>query len=223
MVGLGKLFIGGYNMVEYEYVPKSEYLPVKEQLIELIEQVQREVSDFFIFDYDFIGSSSRNMITRQVNGNIGYDFDVNIHVGEGYNEYTPKEIRMIFMNALNRNLPFFSYKPAEDSTRVITIKVVNFQLSRIEHSCDFAIVRDLDDGDQQYIRFNKKQQSYYWEFQPEGYRHLDKKINTIKVNNLWNEVRYLYLYKKCNNTHPYKKSRSLFAETINEIYDRYFK
>lgn len=209
--------------MEFEYLPQSEYLPVKEQLIELIKKVQDDVRDSFTFFYDFVGSSSRNMITRQVNGNIGYDFDVNIHIRKVFDDYSEKDIRKIFINALNINSFPFNYHPAEDSTRVITIKAVDYEKARIIHSCDFAIVRDFPNGMQQYIRYNKKHQSYYWENQPLGYYLLDKKINIIKANYLWQDVRSLYLDKKCNNTNPNKKSRSLFAETINEIYRMYIK
>lgn len=92
----------------------------------------------------------------------------------------------------------------------------------ILHSCDFAVVYDCDDGSQQYIRFNKNQNSYYWEYQPDDYYQLKKRIPAIKGKGLWQEVRDLYLNKKCNKRNYNKKSRSLFAETINEIYELYF-
>ena len=65
-------------MREFEYVSRKEAAPHKENLINLIKAVQKELNPYFTFRFDFIGSSSRNMITREVNGNIGYDFDLNI-------------------------------------------------------------------------------------------------------------------------------------------------
>ena len=65
-------------MREFEYVSRKEAAPHKENLINLVKAVQKEVKPYFTFRFDFIGSSSRNMITREVNGNIGYDFDLNI-------------------------------------------------------------------------------------------------------------------------------------------------
>ena len=63
-------------MKHFEYVTKKEYGPIKEELIDLIRMVQDDVREHFTFRYDFIGSASRNMITREVGGNVGYDFDV---------------------------------------------------------------------------------------------------------------------------------------------------
>ncbi len=52
-------------MSDFKYVTKKEYQPVKNELIELINLVQDEVREYFTFRYDFIGSASRNMITRE--------------------------------------------------------------------------------------------------------------------------------------------------------------
>ena len=48
---------------------------------------------------------------------------------------------------------------------------------------------------------------------------LEDMVYKIQQNNMWNEVRELYLYKKNINTDSHKKSRSLYAETVKEIYD----
>lgn len=210
-------------MKEFEYVTKREYGPVKKELIELIRLVQDEVRDYFTFRYDFIGSASRNMITREVNGNVGYDFDVNIRVNDPEENYSAEKLKTILMNGFNKHSNKFKYDYAEDSSRVITIKVKDKKNSRILHSCDFAIVFDCSDGRQQYIRFNKSQNSYSWEYQPKGFYQLDERIEKIKKGGFWQEVKDLYLEKKCKNTDINKKSRSLFAETIKEVYERHFR
>ena len=104
----------------------------------------------------------------------------------------------------------------------MTIKVKDKNNSRIVHSCDFAVVFDCDDGRQQIIVFNKAQNSYDWAFQPLEYYQQAAKIKDIKDEGLWQEVRDLYLMNKCKNNDFKKKSRAIFAETINQIYDRYF-
>lgn len=209
-------------MKEFEYVSKREYGPVKEELIELIHLVQNEVREYFTFRYDFIGSASRNMITREVNGNVGYDFDVNIRVNDPDENYSAEDLKNILVNGFNKHSSKFKYDYAEDSSRVITIKVKDKKNSRILHSCDFAIVFDCGDGRQQYVRFNKNQQSYSWEYQPKGFYQLDERIDDIKEHGYWQEVRNLYLEKKCRNTDSNKKSRSIFAETVKEIHDKHF-
>ena len=213
-------------MKEFEYVTKREYGPVKEDLVELIHLVQDEVREHFTFRYDFIGSASRNMITREINGNVGYDFDVNIRVNDPDNNYSAKKIRNILKAAFDKHAKKFMYDDAEDSTRVITIKVKDRKNSKILHGCDFAVVNDYidEDGDehQEYIHFNKKQNTYEWQEQPEGYYMLLERIDDIKKYNLWQKVRDLYLEKKSKNTDLHKKSRSIFAETVKEVHDKYF-
>lgn len=55
--------------------------------------------------------------------------------------------------------------------------------------------------------------------QGKGYL-LSKKEKYIKKNKLTNELRKVYLDKKNLNTNPDKKSRVLYAEAINEIYNK---
>lgn len=207
-------------MYNFKYVDKAIWIPIRNDIEDILHKVQDLVRDKFTFSYRFIGSSSRNMITCDFNSNIGFDFDVNIYINDDDERYSAKEQKEIIMNALNRIAWQYGYSPCENSTRVITIKVKDRPLSRIVHSCDIAIVHDYTDGKgkngQEYIRFNKRQQTYTWVAQPKGY-NLEKKIKWLKKQLLWNDVRDIYLYKKNVNTDPDKHSRSLFAEAVNEV------
>lgn len=209
-------------MQDYEYVKKEEWQPVRDELYEIIHKLQDEVREYFTFQYHFVGSSKRNMITQDRNSNTGSDFDVNIEVNDPDEDYSAEEIRNILRNGLDRvtnpyGRSIFGYDYTEDSTRVLTIKVKDKANSRILHSCDFCVVNDCEDGRQQYIRYNKKQQSYSWEYQPKGYYELPEKIEWIKKNGLWQQVRDVYLDKKKMNTDKNKKSRSIFAETVHQV------
>ena len=209
-------------MQDCKYVKKEEWQPVRDELYEIIHKLQDEVREYFTFQYHFVGSSKRNMITCGRNSNTGFDFDVNIEVNDPDENYSAEEIRNILRNGLDRvtnpyGRSIFGYDYTEDSTRVLTIKVKDKANSRIIHSCDFCVVNDCEDGRQQYIRYNKKQQSYSWEYQPKGYYELPEKIEWIKKNGLWQQVRDVYLDKKKMNTDKNKKSRSIFAETVHQV------
>ena len=147
-------------MYHFEYVTKAEAAPVKKELIAIINAVQDLLRDHFTFRFDFIGSSARNMITQDVKSNIGFDFDVNIEVNYDGEEYTAKELREMLKAAFDRIVPSYGYSPAEQSTRVLTIKFKNTAHSKIVHSCDIAIVNNYTDDDgyerQEYIHFDKK-------------------------------------------------------------------
>lgn len=204
-------------MYHFKYVPRTKYLPLKKQIIELIKEVQNRVRDKFTFQFEFIGSTKRNMITEDVRSNIGFDFDVNLTVNNDKN-YTPKKIRTILRTALTNVSRKYGYDRCEDSTRVITIVNISTKNSSILHSCDFAIVKG-----NKYIRFDKKENAYVWASQPKDFINLDKKAKELrKDSEIWKVVKEKYLKKKNENNDHNKHSRSLYAETINEVYDKFY-
>lgn len=194
---------------------------MKQNLIQIISSAQDDLRKDFTFHYDFVGSAKRNMVTYDIRTNIGYDFDVNIHVNDDKCKFSAKGIKTKIMLALNKGAHRYGYDNAEDSTRVLTIKVKDKQNSKILHSCDFAIVNDYidDDGNerQEYIHFHKKQNRYSWQEQSYGYYLLDEKAEWIRDNGYTDEMRKLYLRKKNFNTDLNKHSRSIYAETVHEI------
>ena len=107
------------------------------------------------------------MITFDSTTNMDFDFDINIEINDPNEDYSASEIRQILINALNRVILQRGFNYVENNTRVLTIKKIDLLRSKIQYSCDIAIVN-----------------------------------------------------KKNYNTNKNKKSRSLFAETIKEIYDR---
>ena len=204
-------------MHDFRYVTKKQAQPIKDELYQILYMVQDLVRDNFTFSFTPIGSSSRNMITCDAKSNIGFDFDINIEVNDDNEDFEPKEIRTIIRTAIDRVAPRYGYKNCEDSTRVLTIKKVDTSHSRIIHSCDFAIVYNCGDGRQQYIRFNKDNNYYFWEYQGKGFVGLEKKMDWLKRENLWGDLQDYYIYKKNCNDNPDKRSRSIFAESINEM------
>ena len=207
-------------MHDFVYVTKAEAKPVKNELITIIRETQNIVRPYFTFQSRPVGSSSRNMITYDTKSNIGFDFDFDLAINDDDENYSPTEIRHIIKSAIDRIAPRYDYKHCEDSTRVLTIKKVNTFTCQISHSCDFALVYNCDDGRQQYIRFNKKNNNYTWEFQSSSFKNLDNKISWLKRNDYWGELQDYYIYKKNINDNPDKHSRSIFAESINEMYQK---
>ena len=212
-------------MHDFCYVSKKEAAPVKAELLDIIHEVQDAVRDDFTFQFTFIGSSSRNMITYDRKSNIGFDFDVNIEVNDYDENYEPKEIRTIIRKALDKVARQYGYDYCEDSTRVLTIKKKDRPNSRIIHSCDFAIINNCDGGRQQYIRYNKDHQTYTWEYQGSSFETLPDKINWLNKNGYWGDLRDYYIEKKNGNSNPQKHSRSIYAEAITEMCQKhgYFK
>lgn len=207
-------------MHDFVYVTKKSAKPIRDELYEIIHQVQDLVEDYFTFQFKPVGSSSMNMITYDTKSNIGFDFDFDLAINDDDENYSAEEIRNIMRNAIDRVAPKYGYKHCEDSTRVLTIKKVNTFTSQIIHSCDFAFVYNCKDGRQQCIRFNKKNGNYTWEFQGKGFKNLDNKIALLKQNGYWRELQDYYIDKKNRNNNPAKHSRSILSESINEIYQK---
>lgn len=208
-------------MNNFQYVTERQLSSARSNLIQIISSVHNLVRQDFTFQSRFVGSVERNMVTQDVKSNVGFDFDVDLRVNDDGCRYSAKEIKTKIMLALNQVACRYGYDNAEDSTRVITIKVKDRQNSKILHSCDFAIVNDYTDDAgnerQEYIHFNKKQKSYSWQEQPQGFYLLEEKADWIKDCGCWQEVMDLYLDKKNRNNNPYKHSRSIYAETIHEV------
>ena len=151
-------------MHNYEYVPQKQIKPIKKDVIELLKSVQDEVREHFTFHFDPVGSTSRNMVTWEPNRNTGFDLDYNITINYGWNKNKPYEIHKIFFNAFRKHMGKYNFSKIEESTSVITIKVVDRVNSKIEHSCDFAIVHRCDDGRVKYIKNDKKRKVINWEY-----------------------------------------------------------
>ena len=211
----------------FEYVPKSEYQPFKLEVDEILKSIQRDLREngILTFQFDLIGSAKRKLITRVENGNQGFDLDYNIVIQRIFNNRykNAKLLKQKFIDLFNKYFDD-SYDYSEDSTSVITIKKLNAQRNKVLCSVDFAIVNYYEDEEglerQEYIRFDKNTGNYSWALRKvaTNHRHVE---DLIKENNLWEDVKDLYLNNK--NKEPYKKSRIVYYQTLETIYRRNFQ
>ncbi len=165
-------------------------------LMEILSLVHDDLRKQYTFQHEPVGSYSRNMITYDAKSNIGFDFDINIYPNDEENCFTAKQIKLLFKQSLDKFAHRYGYDFAEDSTRVLTIKVK-----------------------EEYIHYNKKQNAYSWSEQSQGFYMLPERFQWIKGNGLKDELDALYIRKKNNNDDPNKHSRSLFAEAVNACYN----
>ena len=211
----------------FEYVPKSEYQHLRNYVENTIKKVQNEfrINNILTFQFNLIGSAKRKLITRVKNGNQGFDLDYNIVIQKVFDKdyENAKLLKQTFMNLFDKYFDN-SYDYSEDSTSVITIKKLNAQRNKIICSVDFAIISYYNDegGEekQEYIRFDKNTNSYFWALRKVATNHRYVE-NLIKENNLWEDVRNLYLENK--NKEPNKKSRIVYYQTLETIYRRNFQ
>ena len=117
-------------------------------------------------------------------------------------------------------------KVRADAVMGAVYTVIDKNSKRVRYSCDIALVYNYYDNEkrkmiQQYIRYNKPQNNFTWEYRGEDHYQLDNKIAWLKKNKLWNELRDCYLYNKDHNNDKNKHSRSIFAESINDVCNEY--
>lgn len=209
----------------FEFVSKSEYQPFKLEIDKILKLIQRDLrkNKILTFQSNLIGSGKRHLVTRIKNGNKGFDLDYNIVIQRIIdNRYkNPKLLKQTFIDLFNKYFDD-SYDYSEDSTSVITIKKLNAKRNKIICSVDFAIVHYYEDKNgserQEYICYDKNNQSYCWNLRKVATDHRYVE-NFIKENNLWQDLRDLYLENK--NKEPNKKSRIVYYQTLETIYRRY--
>lgn len=206
----------------YEFVKKKDYGPVKHRFEDEILPVAREVlrEMGYTFQSELMGSGSRKLVTRVIDGNKGFDFDYDFELQYYPEDADAKRIKQDFMNALNKASKPLGYKPCEDSTTVITFKMVDTTHSRIIHSFDIALTYSDEDG-KHYIRFDKDNRRYIWNLRKSGIC-LDDKISELR-NELGSQYHQAladkYLQLKNANTNPDRKSFILYAEAVCYLYN----
>ena len=56
----------------------------------ILKLVHRDLSKYYTFQTKVVGSYSRNMITKDMKGNVGFDFDFNIYPNDDENSFSAK-------------------------------------------------------------------------------------------------------------------------------------
>ena len=210
-------------MSKYEFVTKKEYSPIRLELEEIIKNVQNILRKDFTFQFKLVGSGNRHLITREINGNKGFDFDYNLILNKYYSN--PKYVKEKIIKAINQAIKGTKYDFAENSTTSITIKVKDTKNKKIEHSCDFAIVYYSETSEEKsfkYIQYDKIKNQYIWTIRQNS-NNIDDKLVWLRkhVNNYWSLIRENYLNLKNTNKDEHKHSFQLYYETINNLYNKY--
>lgn len=207
-----------YSFVE----DKRELKEIREVCEQIIKSIQSSwLKEYFTFQFNLIGSGGVKLVTR--NGSDGeYDLDYNLIIQKDKQNLfsNPKRIKEIFIEAFNDVNPNFGFKNAENSSSVITSKLVYD--NRLYFSFDVAILCEGYNGNYLKITQNKKTSQYYWS-EIKSSRNYKSKMNALKKLDVWNEVRNLYLSEK--NMHLSRQdeiaSFSVLLETLNELSSQY--
>ncbi len=205
------------NDTMYEYVGKTERDAVVELSDKLIKAVQKSVSNYFTFDIRLIGSGEKRLLTKNgVNGEFDLDYNLVLHKDKQGIISNQKKIKEIFLNSFNIFAPSYGFKSSQDSTSVITSKIV--RNGRLSFSIDIAILIEGNNGNYYKLIFDKLSGRYFWN-EIKKTKNYQSKYKKIKKNGDFVKFRSKYIYNKNrflrNNSDV--NSFSVFLETLNEF------
>lgn len=209
----------------YEYVEDKQFLKRAQNccsdIMKQLEESLREQgmnTQFFL-----VGSGARNMITQNGDGDIDFDYNLNIISCDDWKARSIKElIRKTFNKVMRQN----NLSEVEDSTSSLTTKLIYFNDEPdIEFKIDVCIVTEQDDN--WYRLINKKtgfmqNDEYIWNEAPHSKNCKAKADQIKKVPGWWEVVRKEYIEIKNHylryhdDNHP---SYICYVEAVNAVYN----
>lgn len=227
MSGMGEKEI----VIMYHYVEDKVFIKDMKYLCSnIINQLVQLINNDSVMKVKahLVGSGAKNLITQNSNEPIDLDYnlmiidsEININNCRGIKEYIRKQFNVI----LNKN----GWSDCMDSTSALTTEKRHFvKGNHTEFSIDLAIVYNNRDGWYRLIHrktgFSALDQ-YYWNKVPDS-KGLSDRVARIKDEHLWNEVIDEYLKKKnmyLRRLDYYHPSFNVYVETVNQVFDKYFK
>lgn len=215
----------------YHYIEDKEFLKrMKSLCSDIINQLVQSINSDSVMTVEahLVGSGAKNLITQNANEPIDLDYNLCVVKVFGINFNDGRTIKEHIKKHFNAVLQNNDLDDCQNSTSALSTNKIYFTKgNKTNFSIDLAIVREKNQGWERLIN-NKTGivafDQWYWNEAPNS-RGLVDKVCDIKDENLWPEVRELYLDKKnmylrrCDHNHP---SFIVYIETINEIYNKYF-
>ena len=210
----------------YHYIENKSFLKnmrrcASDIINQLVQKINKE--DFLMVKAQLVGSGAKNLETQ--NGNEPVDLDYNLNIidcSDINNCYAIKEyVRKEFNKILANN----GLGDCSDSKSVLTTG--QMRLDGEIFSIDLAIV--CENKNRWYRLIHNKTgiitcDSWIWN-ESKNSNDLTLKVRQLKEDNLWNELRDVYLDKKNmylrrnDYNHP---SFICYIEAVNEIYNHYY-
>lgn len=211
----------------YKYVKDKEFLKrAQAYCSSLVKELENELrgSEGINSQFFLVGSGGRNMVTQNENGDIDFDYNLNMISCQDWDAKSIKEtVRKSFNKIMRKN----GLDNVQDSTSSLT--TARFYLKdmpNIGFSIDVAIVKKSTNGLWERLIHQKTgytfNDSWIWNIAPNS-TQIKEKASIIKKSHLWGEVRETYLRKKNmylrrnDNNHS---SFNCYIESVNEVYDK---
>lgn len=204
---------------------------LKDTCNDIVNQLVQSINNASVMTVKacLVGSGAKNLITRNENESIDLDYNLCIVSTKSISILDCHEIKEYVRKQFNKVLSLNGWDDCQDSTSAFTTKERVFKKgNKTAFTIDNAITCEYHNNWQRLIHQKTGfviRDRYYWnEVQDSG--RLEEKVRVIKSENLWDEVRRIYLEKKnfylCRNDHTHP-SFVVYVEVVNQIYNKYFK
>lgn len=218
--------------IELVYLSKKDenILKAKNDFNKMIINLREMLPNGYSFYYRLVGSSKRNLVLVNNNGNRGFDCDYQIIISKHpyKDKITNKNKSQIykrikitdFKDCFDKIINNYGYDKVEDSTGALTIKNIDHENYKIINSFDVVL---LLDNCTNLIRTDKENKPHtYSKKLVSNSNDFSDKFKVIKGAKLWSELRDEYKELKEKNydvesNYDRKKSYSLLIEATNNV------
>lgn len=204
-----------------EYLGKRKLQPYKDEISQIIQDLQDELGNEWYFYYYLVGSGRRNMVLES---NEGFDLDYHLMLKKWTGGLDAKGIKMEMMRALDEVTPGH-LSNSKDSTHVITIKCI--ETGKLKYSYDLAI---MEKNESSVILKNEKHDGtngpYHFVQVPNSSSFFEK-FSMIIGPEMWRDLRDRYKEYKIKQHEVKKEDRiysfSLLQSATNDVLQKYNK
>lgn len=216
----------------YHWIEDKEFLGSMRSLCsgiinELVQSINND--DLLYVCAHMVGSGARHLETQNEREPI--DLDYNLSILKCYDLDINRDagtIKRYIQKMFDAVLERYNLQPCQDSTSALSTYRIHFTSgNQTEFKIDLAIVRETENGSWYRLIHDKtgfvSLDRWYWNEAPNS-RGLGRKVEWLKKNNYWVNVRKAYLEKKNlylrsrDQNHP---SFNCFIEAVNEVFYQY--
>ena len=215
----------------YNYISDKEFLKRMRSLCsDIINQLVQAINNDSVMTVKahLIGSGAKHLETQNANEPVDLDYNISILKIYEFDINNGRDIKEYVRKQFNAVLQANGWGDCQDSTSALSTEKRHFKKgNQTEFSMDVGIVIESDN--EWYRLIHEKTgfvsyDRYYWNKLPES-KGLTKRVDKLKKNHLWEDVRETYLNKKNlylrqrNYNHP---SFNVYIEAVNEVYFKHF-
>lgn len=216
----------------FHFIDDKDFLSnLRSTCADIVNQLKQEINraDTLEVDTYLVGSGARNLITQNEKEPVDLDYQLEVLDTNGISFNDCRKIKEYVQREFNEILCRNGWSDCSDSTSVLSTEYRYFTKgNKTKFKIDLAIIVKDNKGNWWRLIHKKTGNFNYdewvWE-QGRDSKGLEQRVDKLKQNDCWEEVRQTYLDKKNfylrrnDHNHP---SFICYIEAVNEVYAKYF-